>query len=461
MNIAEKRGARIVDHPIHLKRILNAPTVIAVCVWLACLIVALPAGEPRAERELVDRVVAIVEDEAIFQKDIEQAVKQFLLEQGRTSLPDSARMMLESQVLASMIGDKLMVAQAKELGIEVPFEEVEEIVERTIKEKQDQIGGEEAFKRQLELENLTVEELKRLYRTQIKTRMLTERVGQSEIDRTKLAVTDEELMDSFEQNKAQLPARPEVVHLQTIFISFESSEDAKQVARSKAEAIYQRIQSGEDFAELAKQNSEDPSANTGGDLGFLKLEDLREQAFAQAAAQLRPGEVGRPILTSLGFHIIKVEEINSDSGEVRLRHILIRVKAGEGDVKSIFDTANTIRDRILAGEPFDSLAVRYSDDPATASAGGDLGWLKLQDLPEFFQEVLQGMNPGDISQVLRETSGFRIVKLLERQAGRSYTFEEVRNELRRTLEQEKLAIAYEEYLQTLRAKFYVKMVGSN
>jgi peptidyl-prolyl cis-trans isomerase SurA len=431
-----------------------------ICIWLSALIAVWPARASGAERELVDRVVAVVEDDAIFQKDIEQAVKQFLIEQGRTSLPDSARMTLENQILASMIGEKLILARAKELGIEVAFEEVEENVARTIKEKQDLIGGEEAFNRQLALENLSLEELKRLYRDQIKTGMLVDRVRASEFDRSKLAVSEEELRESYEQNKAELPSRPEVVHLLTIFFSFESSDDAKQVARSKAEAIYERVQSGEDFAELAKQNSEDPSANLGGDLGFLKLEDLREQAFAQAAAQLKPGEVGRPVLTSLGFHIIKVEEINSENSEVRLRHILIRVKAGEGDIKAIFDHASAIRGRIFAGEPFDTLAVQYSDDPGTAGSGGDLGWLKVQDLPDFFQDVLKGMQPGDVSQVLRESSGFRIVKLLEREAGRSYKFEEVREQLRRTLEQEKLAIAYEQYIQTLREKFYVNVIGS-
>jgi peptidyl-prolyl cis-trans isomerase SurA len=422
---------------------------------------ALPADAPRAEREMVDRIVAIVEDEAIFQKDIEQAVSQYLIEQGRTSLPDSARAILESQFLNSMISKKLVVAQAKELGIDVSFEEVEEYVQQTIEEKQNLLGGKEAFERQLALENLSMEELKRMYREEIRTGMLVDRVIKSEVDRSKLAVTEEELRESYEQNKAQLPSRPEVVHLQTIFFSFESSEDAKQAAGAKAESVYEQIQAGADFAEMARQHSEDPSANLGGSLGFLKLEDLREQAFAEAAAELQPGEVGRPVLTSLGYHIIKVEEINADNGEVRLSHILIRVKAGEGDVKAIFDTANSIRDRILAGESFDSLAVQYSDDPATADSGGDLGWLRVEDLPEFFQDVLRGMSPGDVSQVLRETSGFRIVKLLEREAGRSYTFDEVRSQLRRTLEEEKMAVATEQYIQTLREKFYVNLVGSN
>jgi parvulin-like peptidyl-prolyl isomerase len=111
----------------------------------------------------------------------------------------------------------------------------------------------------------------------------------------------------------------------------------------------------------------------------------------------------------------------------------------------------------LAGESFDSLVVQYSDDPATASSGGDLGWLKVQDLPTFFQDVLESMRPGDISQILRESTGFRIVKLIDREANRHYSFEEVENEIRRSLENEKLALTYDGYIKNLREKFYVRI----
>jgi len=461
MIAAEKRERLSMKYHLRARRGFRVPALIALCACLSGLAAAWPGGAPRAERELVDRVVAVVEDEAIFQTDIDQAVSQYMIEQGRTSLPDSARRTLEKQILDSMVGDKLIVAQAKELGIEVSFEEVEENVEQTIAEKQEQLGGEEAFQKQLELEHLSIEELKRLYRDQIRTRMLVDKVIAGEIDRSKLAVSDEELRKSYEQNKALLPSRPEVVHLQTIFFSFDSSKDASEAARKKAEEIYEQIRDGADFADMAEKYSEDPSAALGGDLGFIQLGDLRDRAFAEAAAKLKPGEVGPPVRTSLGYHIIKVEAINPDNGEVRLRHILVRVKPGEGDKREVFDRAAQIRDRILAGESFDSLAAKYSDDQATADSGGDLGWLKLADLPQFFQDILQGMKPGDVSQVLQESSGFRIVKLLEREAGRSYTFEEVQTQLRRNLEQEKLAAVYEEYIQGLHKKFYVKLIGSN
>ncbi len=432
---------------------------VIICGVVAALVCAF-LSDACAERELIDRVVAVVESEAIFESDLDQAVSQFLIEQGRTSLSDSMRAELKRQVLQTMIGDKLIVAQANKLGISVTFEEVEERVDATIEEKRKAIGGEEAFNRQLALEGLTLDELKKLYREQIRTQALIDRVIRADIDRRQLSISEEELQAYYTEKVSQLPTRPEVVHLQTIYFAFASSDSAQRLARSKIEALHRKVLAGEDFSSLAREYSEDPSGPIGGDLGFLKLGDIRDKAFVEAASKLQAGQVSKPVLTSFGYHIIKMEEEDPSRGEVHLRHILIRAKPGEGDIKVVFELATEIHGRLVAGEPFDSLAARYSNDPMTAETGGDLGWLKVQDLPDFFQEVLRNMKEGDISQIFRESAGFRIVRLLGREGEREYTYEEVKNELRRGLEQEKLAVVYQNYVRGLQDKFYVKVHNS-
>ena len=279
----------------------------------------------------------------------------------------------------------------------------------------------------------------------------------AEIDRRSLRISDEEFLAHYQERKAELPARPEVVHLKTLFLAFQSSDNARQTARQKIDDVYAKLQAGEDFSALARQFSEDPSAPAGGDLGFVNLADLRDPAFVEAAGRLEVGSISEPVLTSFGYHLIKLEEKAPTGDEVHLRHIMVRIQAGEGDIKQVYEKATVIHSELVAGEPFDSMAVRYSDDPATADSGGDLGWLKVQDLPTFFQDVLLAMKPGDISQILRESTGFRIVKLIEREVERPYNFEEVKNEIRRSLEADKLAATYEDYIKTLREKFYVRI----
>lgn len=408
-----------------------------------------------AQRELVVRVVAVVEDDAILSSDVDQLISQLLLQKGQTNISESERQELEKRALQELINSKLIIAKARSLGIEASFTEVEERVDQAIEENKRTLGGEEAFNRQLDREGLTLESLRKLYREQIRNRMLVDRVLAAEIDRGSLQVTEEDLLSEFEKRKDELPPRPDVVHLRTIYFALESSERAQSSARDRIEEIRRRVVAGEDFAELAREYSEDASAERGGDLGTLNLADLADQELAEAAASLDIGEISDPILSSYGYHLLQVTGKGPDEETVSLRHILIRLRAVEDDVQEIFQKATHVYDRLLAGAPFDSMAIVHSDDPATASSGGDLGWLRLNDLPEFFKDVLEGMNEGDISQVLREPTGFRIVKLVERQSARPYEFDEVKDEIRGLIEQERLASAYDAYIAGLRDQYYV------
>ncbi|MEJ2362868.1 MAG: SurA N-terminal domain-containing protein [Gammaproteobacteria bacterium] len=186
-----------------------------------------------AQKVVVDEVVAVVEDDAIFRTDVDQAVKQVLIQRGMTNLPGDDGTDLRDDALQELINNKLVVAKAKRLGITVSFAEVQSAVDRAINENKRQLGGEEAFNRQLAAEGLTLESLKKLYREQIENRMLVDRVLAAEIDRSTLQITDADLRTAFEKRKSDFPDRPAVVHLQTIFLGLESSETARQNALDK------------------------------------------------------------------------------------------------------------------------------------------------------------------------------------------------------------------------------------
>ncbi len=407
----------------------------------------------------VDSIVAVVEDSAIFRSEVDQAVKQIILQQGVKNLTSAERAGLEEQVLLDLVNSKLIVAKAGRLGIEVSFSEIEKHVDQTIEENRRNLGGEQAFVRALESEGLTLSELKQFIREQIRNRMLVERVLASEVDRGSLQITDAEVLAMYQQRKATLPMRPAVVRLRTIYISMESSQSAQAQAKARIDSVYRRVVAGESFEDLAHEYSEDPSGKNGGALGKLKISDLSDPAFAGAAGRLSIGEVSEPVLSSYGYHLIKMTGADPANDEVELSHILIKVKPGDDDIQDVFEHANSVHDMLVAGAPFDSTAMRYSDDKATAEAGGDLGWLRVADLPEFFRDVLTDLNEGDISPVLREPAGFRIVQLVESEGERPYKYDEVADDLRKLAEQEKLATAYEGYLTGLRDEFYVDVRG--
>jgi peptidyl-prolyl cis-trans isomerase SurA len=417
------------------------------------------ASRAQAQRVVVDSIVAVVEDDAIFRSEIDQTVKQITLQRGMTNLLPSERSALEDQVPQDLINSRLIVAKAGRLGIEVSFSEIEKMVEQTIEDNKRTLGGEQAFRQALEAEGLTLSELKQFIREQIRNRMLVERVLATEIDRGSLQINDGDLLALYEERKDDLPMRPAVVHLRTIYVSLESSETAQAQAKARVDSLYDRVMAGEDFAGLARDYSEDPNAKNGGALGSLNLSDLSDSVFAEAAGKLGVGEVSPPVLTSYGYHLIKLTGKDNATNKVELSHILIRIKPGDDDIQEVFTRASTIHAMLVAGAPFDSTAMTYSDDTATASSGGDLGWLRVADLPEFFREVLATMDEGDISQVLREPTGFRIVELVETEDERPYVFEEVQDDLRKLAEQEKLAAAYDDYMIGLRSEFYVDVRG--
>ena len=170
------------------------------------------------------------------------------------------------------------------------------------------LGGEEQFQRQLDAEGLTMEELKKLYRTQIRNRMLVERVLRKDLTQERRDATEEELHKFYDENKERLPHRPEVAHLKTIFLGFDTSTGSTGQARKKIEGLRARIVAGEKFEDVAKAESDEPSSALGGDLGFVRVQDLREPAFAKAAGSLAIGQMSEPVLTVYGYHLIEVTD---------------------------------------------------------------------------------------------------------------------------------------------------------
>jgi peptidyl-prolyl cis-trans isomerase SurA len=428
---------------------------------LAAGAIALAVAAPgvrvaHADKQLIDRIVAVVDDEAIFQSDVETAMRQYMMQRGVTSVSPAQRDSLFHDALESLVNDRLVIAQAGRLNIDVPFEDVEAQVNKAIEENKKTIGGEEAFNRQLLAEGLTLDDLKKLYRTQLRNRMLVERVLQKDMTRDRPEVTDEQLEKFYEDNKSRFPKRPEVVHLKTIFIGFETASGAISASRQKAMDIRKRLIGGADFAEVAKKESDDASASLGGDLGWVKPQDLREPAFAAAVAKLDVGQISEPVLTVYGYHIIEVTEKRPETGEFHIRHILVRTSPSDSDIQQVYASASSIADDLKAGVSFDSLATRYNTDPA-ADKHGDLGWLRVGELPQFFKDTLAQMKPGEVSPVFRESSGFRIVKLMERDVERPYRFEEVKSDIKRLYDQQKFGETYDAYIAELRKKFPVDM----
>ncbi|HER44063.1 MAG TPA: hypothetical protein ENO08_06350, partial [Candidatus Eisenbacteria bacterium] len=357
----------------------------------------LAAPSRAADRgEIVDRVIAVVEDKAVLQSELDIEYRNRLQQMQRTALTDAEDRQLKKELLDALVSDLLLSVHAEKIGISVGDNEVFEEVEKRIEEGKRMLGGEEAFAEQLELEGLSVEQLRSLWTEKIRTRILSERLMYSEVMKD-VSVTEADVKAYYEENLQTLPKRPATVSVSQILLLPSASGPVVEEARERIEEIEKKLEAGGDFAELAKEFSEGPSARNGGSIGYVRLEDLNAPQFEAAVRRLTVGETSGPVLTEFGYHLIKLEDVRGE--EVLVRHILITVEGREEDWEATERLADSIRARLVEGADFAEMAKRHSSDYKTRESGGFVGEVVLGNLPEQFREAVRDVEAGGIAPV--------------------------------------------------------------
>ncbi len=204
-------------------------------------------------------------------------------------------------------------------------------------------------------------------------------------------------------------------------------------AYKKAIELMNRAKAGEDFGKLAKDNSEDPSAKqNNGDLGFFSVMRM-VYPFESASYNTEVGGISKPVRTKFGYHIIKVHEKRPSVGEVRVAHIMIRLKENptEEDSKNAEARINEIYGKLQAGSTWDEM-IRLSEDYQTGQKGGDLGFFGPNKFPKEFENASFALKEkGEISIPTKTAYGWHIIKLLDRKGLDS--FEKMQPELKRAI----------------------------
>ncbi len=204
-------------------------------------------------------------------------------------------------------------------------------------------------------------------------------------------------------------------------------------AYTKAMQLYSRAKGGEGFSKLAQEFSEDPSAKENkGDLGYFSA--LRMvYAFESAAYNTAVGEVSKPVRTKFGYHVLKVLDKRASVGEVKVAHIMIRLKenATPDEQNKAELRIKEIKQRLNGGEDFGTLA-RVSEDYTSAQKGGELPFFGPYKYPKEFEDVAFALkNKGDISEPVKTPYGWHIIKLLDKKGLDS--FEKMQPELKKNV----------------------------
>jgi peptidyl-prolyl cis-trans isomerase SurA len=257
------------------------------------------------------------------------------------------------------------------------------------------------------------------------------------------------------------------LRLQHIMFKLPSDAPQGEVAKvqAQADAVLKQAQGGEDFAKLAKQNSQDTDASKGGDLGFRTPGTL-PAGIVNAVSTLRPGQVVPTLLrTDGGFEIIKLVDRRASQGtaadapklvQTHVRHILLRVSDGMSESTARQKLLDIKRD-VLGGGDFANFARTYSQD-GSASQGGDLGWISPGETVPEFERAMNNLQDGAVSDPVRSEYGYHLIQVLGRREAEGSASQQL-DIARQAIGQRKAEQAYSDWLRELRDTAYVQYKG--
>ncbi|RKY80815.1 parvulin peptidyl-prolyl isomerase [candidate division KSB1 bacterium] len=403
-------------------------------------------------QQLLDGIAAIVGDEIILESEVAQYAATLAL-QMKLDIQNEPQKFneLQKNSLQNLIVQKILLTKAREDTIVVEDSQVEQVLEQQINQWIQQIGSERKVE---EYFGSSMNKIKRRVRKEIREHLMVEKLQQQKLQEVK--ITRQEVEQFYQTNRDSLPELKESVEISHILLQVTPGAESKQQAREKIAGILERLRSGEDFAELARQYSEDPgSAAKGGELGFIQrgdfVKDFEEKAFA-----LQPGQISDIVETQFGFHIIQMLERRGE--KINVRHILIRTRPTKADEERTLKLLLAIRDSCLAGADFAEMAKRYSNDETTADKGGYLGWFEVEklQLPEF-KSVVKELKIGEISQPFRTRFGYHIVKLLNRREGGKLSLQRDWEQIEQWALMDKRSRAMQKWVEELKKNLYIEI----
>lgn len=414
------------------------------------LLLLISSTLPAAVQEL-NGIAAVVDDDVITWSELQQRVESISkqLQQNNTRLPP--RNVLERQVLERLILEQLQLKRAAQLGIQVDDESLNRVIGKIAKENHLSL---EQFRDTLKQQGLDFA----YFREQIRREIIMSRLRSKEVD-NRVSVTPQEVNAFLEGQKGQ-QQRDTEFHLFHILISVPGSASPEQIqaARSKAEEVLGKLQSGEDFKQMAVAYSDGQQALEGGDLGWRRAAQL-PTLFADEVLKMQPGDISNLIRSSSGFHILLLADKRGQQKhmirQVHARHILIKTSPLVSDDEARKRLLR-LRERILGGEDFAKLARANSEDPGSAVKGGDLGWANPSIYVQEFQDAINNTQVNSVSQPFKSPFGWHILQVL---GWRDYdnTEEARRNQAFQALRQRKIEEAQQNWLRRLRDEAYVEI----
>ena len=418
------------------------------------LIIALGI-KPANSQQLLDYIVAVVDNNVILYSDVMEGVKLL-----RVQSPEEEEADIMEKILTGIIDTRIIIASAHRDSVLIPVDQIDSAVRQITDQYREQFGSQEALEKLVAKSGMSMRDWHRLLRQQKEDEFLQRKLEEERFG--EIRVIGLEVAQFYETYRDSLPIKPVQIVVSHIMMTIHPDKERESKLLERADEIQRRLDAGADFVELAQRFSEDlNSAKLGGDLGFFARGTLMA-SFEEVAFELGPGEISDIVRTDVGFHIIKLEE--RDAEKIRVRHILIQVPQLPEDEDRTMETLEFLRGRILSGdESFEEAARKYSEDIDSSEEGGYLGEFYLDQVLPQYQMVLDTLTVGSVSPPIKvadqNSATFHLMMLTKRVGGEKLTLEDDFQQLTNLTKQNKWNEVRRRWLADLRQDVHIDNRG--
>lgn len=423
----------------------------------ALVLLTLISSNLYAQRQVLDKVVAIVDEGVVLQSELDERITEVRANAANGGQPLPPAGELRTQLIESLVVENLQMQLANRMGIRYDDDTINSVMGNIAEQNNmsfdDYVATLEAAGRYVST------------REQIRRELMLRDLQRGMVNR-RINITDQEIDNFLNSEMGRVSMAPDYFVSQTL-IPIGENDPAEIIAAKEqfAGLMLEAINSGTPFEQVREVAQRAAATNpptgfpvNGGELGWRKADEL-PSLFVDIVPTMKANEVRGPIRSPNGFHLVKLVQVrgalNSLVKQTHARHILISPNEirTEEQAKAL---AQTLRDRIEAGEDFAAIARQNSDDSASVVAGGDMGWANEGGMPPEFEAVINEMEVDELSQPFETSYGWHVAQVLERREqdlSRQFSRQQAEN----TLRSRKFDVELQNWLIEIREQAYVKI----
>lgn len=404
-----------------------------------------------ADTASLDRVVAVVDDDVIMSSELSLQTSMFASQLQRAGRELPPQDILQRQVLERLIVESLQLQMGQRASIKVSDEQLQTALENIA--TQNHMNASK-FMDELEKSGIPPS----MFRENIRRQIVIQQVQQALVSK-RIEISEQDVDNFLHSEEGKLRAEPQY-HVAHLVLALAENASPSEIAaqEKKAQDIYEQAKKGADFRQLIMRWSSAQDAMEGGDLGWRQPVQL-PPLYGNQISKMEPGEVSSPLRSEHGIHLVKVLERKAPFSDLvtqsSVRHILVTTSAVRNDDEARALLQN-VRAAVLKGGDFAAFARKYSEDPGSATKGGDLGWIMPGQMVPEFEQVAANTKKGEISSPFHTQFGWHILQVQDRRQ-QDMSEEMMRQQVKSILRKRQYEDELPRWLKELRDKAYVKI----